>query len=131
MAKNAAEVNGRYREVLELKAQRSNLKTQEDARLEEVMAYVKKNGPVLVYKGDKALILNIKPKTVKKLDKARLAEDLGMTVKQLSVATMAQMVENGQLTSSKIKEYESIEVNDRLSQKKATKKEIAMYGNQR
>ncbi len=131
MAKNAAEVNGRFREVQEIKAHRGNLKTQEDARNEEVMAYIKKNGPVLVYKGEKALILDIKPKTVKKLDKARLAEDLGMSVKQLSVATMAKMVEEGQLTSSKIQEYESIEVNDRLSQKKATKKEIAYHGNQR
>lgn len=131
MAKNAAEVNGRFREVQEIKAHRSNLKTQEDARNEEMMGFIKKNGPVMVYRGEKAMILDIKPKTVKKLDKARLAEDLGMTTKQLSVATMAKMVENGQLSSAKIQEYESVEVNDRLSQMKATKKEIALHGNQK
>ncbi|MED3648532.1 hypothetical protein P4637_17510 [Halalkalibacterium halodurans] len=131
MLNSVSEVNARFREIQELKTNRSNLKTQEDQRLEAIMAYVKKNGPVLVYKGDKAILLEIKPKTTKKLDKQALAESLGMAVKQLSAATMAKLVEQGKLTSQRIAEFETVEVTDRLSQRKARKREIEQFRNQK
>lgn len=131
MIKNPAEANGRFREVQELKVQRSNIKTQEDQRNELLMHYVKKTGPVMVYKGDQAVILEVKPKTVKKLDKAALAESLGLSVKQLSAATMAKLVEKGQLTSSRIAEFEKVEVTDRLAQRKARKREVEQFRNQK
>ncbi len=131
MIQDVSGLNAVYMEMTEQKNQRKNLTDAIDSRKAKVIHFLRHHGPVLVYKNDKAVILEAVKGTVKKFDKASLGADLGIPAGQLNAMKIARLVEQNRLTTKKLKEYQYEEEEYKLKQRKAKKKELAQFQNQK
>ena len=119
-----AQISNLFSEINEMKSQRSHLKDAIDMKKQKLIEYIYTNGPVIAYKNDEPYILEVEMKHPIKLNKAQLADESGVTQSDLNIIGVAELVEDGSLTSEQIKNYQYPDSKRVLSARKAKKKEI-------
>lgn len=127
-----AQANGVFADVLSKKADRKRLNAQVNNKNHDLLNFIEKYGPVLVYDAnDQPKILHIKTTERKELNKQALASDLGLAIKQMTLTKIAKMVKAGDLTAEKIADYEEDEVKQSLALRKPKKEELERFRNMR
>ena len=119
-----SEINGLYNEMEQLKNKRKQdlelIQTKED----QIIKHILKHGNVLAYKNNVAHILTVKNSYSRKFDKARLADDVGRTQAELNVIGIAEIVEDGKVSSEKLEEYFYDEPIQKLKARKAKQSDM-------
>ncbi|WP_269758320.1 hypothetical protein [Thalassobacillus sp. C254] len=81
---------------------------------------------MIAYKENTPYVLTVSQKPSRKFDKAQLATDMEMTQKELDFIGIAELVEEGQITSKKLDKYYYDEPNQKLKARRANKKDIEL-----
>lgn len=124
VVKKSAEINGLYNEIALLKVQRSNLKDQIDAKTDQIIQHILKNGNVIAYKNDVPHVLTVVGRTTIRFDKSQLANDTGVSSSELNLIGVAELVEDKKTNSEKLKGYQQEEVKRVLKARKAKKSDM-------
>lgn len=122
--KKSAEINGLYNEIAQLKVQRSNLKDQIDAKTDQIIQHILKNGNVIAFKNDVPHVLTVVGRTTIRFDKSQLANDTGVSSSELNLIGVAELVEDKKTNSEKLKGYQQEEVKRVLKARKAKKSDL-------
>lgn len=121
-----SEINGLYNEVEQLKNKRKQDLELVKKKEERIIDHILEHGNVLAYKDNEAHILTVKNGTTKKFDKGRLADELGLTQRDLDVIGMAEIVEQGQVSSEQLEDYFYEEDTQKLHARKARKSDMEL-----
>lgn len=122
-----SQVNGLFQQIEDMKRQRLVLKEQIDAKTEEIIDYIVKNGNVLAWKNDQAFILTVGSKEQNVFNKAQLAADTGVAENALNMLGIVELVEDNRTSSEQLKDYYQIQSKPALKARKAKKKDIEMF----
>ncbi|ODS08327.1 hypothetical protein BSHJ18_00031 [Bacillus velezensis] len=126
---SVSQVNAFFQELNQAKKDRSALASHISAKTARLVAYLRQNGPVLVYREDKATMIEAVKKVSVKFDKAKLASLVGLSAAVLSPIKIAELVEQGKITAAQVEGCQYEEEDYKLKTRKAKKKEIADFRN--
>lgn len=124
IAQSAA--NGKFQRMQEIKRQRETLKAEYDSIQDSLIDHIEKHGKVLAFKDNVPHILQVGLRTTTKFDKATLASDLGEAQKDLTTVRLAQLVEEGAITSQQIQDLMHVERDTVLKARKASKNDMSL-----
>lgn len=124
IAQSAA--NGKFQRMQEIKRQRETLKAEYDSIQDNLIDHIEKYGKVLAFKDNVPHILQVGLRATTKFDKATLASDLGEAQKDLTTVRLAQLVEEGAITSQQIQDLMHVERDTVLKARKASKNDMSL-----
>src|SRR5699024_2611360 len=119
-----AKINGLFNDIEELKNARKRDMELIKAKEDDILRVLEVGQEVIVYKNDEPYVLSVNLKRSTKFDKPQLADDIGVSQQELNIPGVAELTENGRITSSKIEDYWNEEEEVKLKAKKATKKNV-------
>ncbi|MCY7923994.1 hypothetical protein MOA96_20475 [Bacillus spizizenii] len=128
---SVSQANAFFQDLNQAKKDRSALASSINARTARLVAFLRHNGPVLVYRDDKATIIEAVKKVSTKFDKAKLGNIVGLPASKLNPITIAELVEKGKVTAAQVEDCQYEEEDYKLKIRKAKKKEIAAFRNQK
>lgn len=128
---SVSQANAFFQDLNQAKKDRSALASSINARTARLVAFLRQNGPVLVYRDDKATIIEAVKKVSTKFDKAKLGNLVGLPASKLNPIAIAELVEKGKVTAAQVEDCQCEEEDYKLKIRKAKKKEIAAFRNQK
>ncbi|MBP3037954.1 hypothetical protein J9303_00335 [Bacillaceae bacterium Marseille-Q3522] len=128
---SVSQANDMFRKMLDLKSSRRVMSEGINNLQESLIRFTHKNGPVLVYKEDKAVMIETVKKYTKKLNKDAIAAQIHVSTSDLTPIGIAKLVEDGKLTAELIEKNEYTEESFRLKQRKPKKDEILAFQNRK
>lgn len=112
-------------DALEIKRQVRGLNETKKSKEELIIGYLEQFGELLTYNlKDQRVVLTLKKTPSVKLDKAALAAHLGIPQKELSERRIAELVENGELSSDAIDQFYREETKISIKSKRAKKEDV-------
>lgn len=131
MTMTASQANAYFQELNQAKKDRTALSSNISTRKAILIAFLRQNGPVLVYRDDKATIIEAVKKVSVKFDKAQLGAAVGLPASALNPIKIAELVEAGRLSAAQVEACRYEEEDYKLKTRKAKKKEIAAFRNKK
>ncbi|MFN2746937.1 hypothetical protein ACINLE_17640 [Bacillus sp. z60-18] len=126
-----SQANAYFQDLNQEKKNRAALSATISKRTALLVAYLRQNGPVLVYRDDTATIIEAVKKTSVKFDKAKLGAAVGLPSAALNPIKIAELVENGKLSAAQVEACQYEEEDYKLKMRKAKKTEIAAFRNRK
>ncbi|KMM56654.1 hypothetical protein ACH95_17155 [Bacillus glycinifermentans] len=125
------QANAYFQELNQAKKNRTALNSNINTRTAKLISFLRKSGPIIVYRDDTATIIEAVKKVSVKFDKALLGSIVGMPASALNPIKIAELVESGKLSAAQVEECQYEEEDYKLKMRKAKKKEIAAFRNKK